>query len=99
MLSDKKIKTRYDTIRLFRWVDSLLPFNISSSGTGIPQAIGVYTCSKQVENAFSFIKKILRNLILISYFFSSKRQDVFFKLRVLEIKINQHKTSVDIEPL
>lgn len=97
MLSDKKIKTRYDTIRLFRWVDSLLPFNISSSGTGIPKAIGVY--SKQVENAFSFIKKILRNLILISYFFSSKRQDVFFKLRVLEIKINQHKTSVDIEPL
>lgn len=65
----KKIKTRYDTIRLFRWVHSLLPFNISSSGTGIPQAIGVYTCSKQVENAFSFIKKILRNLILISYFF------------------------------
>lgn len=55
MLSDKKIKTRYDTIRLFRWVDSLLPFNISSSGTGIPKTIGVY--SKQVENAFSFIKK------------------------------------------
>lgn len=94
MLSDKKIKTRYDTIRLFRWVDSLLPFNISSSGTGIPKAIGVY--SKQVENAFSFI--YIKSLEIL-FFFSAKRQDVFFKLRVLEIKINQHKTSVDIEPL
>lgn len=66
MLSDKKIKTRYDTIRLFRWVDSLLPFNISSSGTGIPQAIGVYTCSKQVENAFSFINK--KSLEILFFF-------------------------------
>lgn len=72
MLSDKKIKTRYDTIRLFRWVDSLLPFNISSSGTGIPKAIGVY--SKQVENAFSFINK---KSLEILFFFCQKTRCVF----------------------
>lgn len=84
MLSDKKIKTRYDTIRLFRLVDSLLPFNISSSGTGIPKAIGVY--SKQVENAFSFIKKILKNLILISYFFLPKDKMCFLNSVSLKLK-------------
>lgn len=72
MLSDKKIKTRYDTIRLFRLVDSLLPFNISSSGTGIPKAIGVY--SKQVENAFSFINK---KSLEILFFFCQKTRCVF----------------------
>lgn len=72
MLSDKKIKTRYDTIRLSRWVHSLLPFNISSSGTGIPKAIGVY--SKQVENAFSFINK---KSLEILFFFCQKTRCVF----------------------
>lgn len=72
MLSDKKIKTKYDTIRLFRWVDSLLPFNISSFGTGIPKAIGVY--SKQVENAFSFINK---KSLEILFFFCQKTRCVF----------------------
>lgn len=55
-------------------------FNISCSGTGILKAICVY--SKQLENTFRFIKNFFRNFI----FFSAKRQDVVFKLSVLEIK-------------